>query len=392
MTQINFTLDFEKLKVEIGQSSLNDVVKSSLVIILNAYMERERDLFIQAGAHERSSSRTDYRNGYYEREMIMTPGRIRIKVPRTRSGEFATDVFEKYARCDKALLISILEMVVNGVSTRKVTNIIEDMCGESVSKAMVSNLMKKLDPVIKEWAERPLGLMHFRYIYADAMYIKVREHHKVVSKAVYIAMGVNEQNKREILGLMVGHSESEANWSEFFKSLISRGLQSPKLIISDAHSGLKAAISKQFIGTSWQRCTFHLLHNIIKTMPKKGSREARSLLSTVFKAANLEEARRLRDRFIDTYENQIGYQKAIVTLDEGFDDATQFYAEPENYHINIRTTNVLERLNQELRRREKVIRIFPNQQSAFRLMGAILMDYAETLDRGGRTYLKKTTD
>jgi len=392
MTQVNFTLDYEKLKEAIGQSSLNDVAKSSLVIILNAYMERERDLFIQAGAHERSSSRTDYRNGYYERAMIMTPGRVQLKVPRTRSGEFATDVFEKYARCDKALLISILEMVVNGVSTRKVTNIIEDLCGESVSKAMVSNLIKKLDPIVKEWAERPLSLMNFRYIYADAMYIKVRENQKVVSKAVYIAMGVNEKNKREILGLMVGHAESEANWSEFFKSLIARGLQSPKLVISDAHAGLKAAISKQFIGTSWQRCTVHMMRNMIKTMPKKGSSEARSLLSSIFKATKLEEARKLKDQFIDTFENQKGYQKAIEILDEGFDDATQYYAEPKSYHVNLRTTNVLERLNQELRRRERVIRIFPNQQSAFRLLGAVLMDYADTLDPGGRVYLKEQND
>ncbi|PIB42611.1 transposase, partial [Pseudomonas sp. 2588-5] len=147
-------------------------------------------------------------------------------------------------RCDKALLISMLEMVINGVSTRKVTKVIEELCGESVSRSMVSNLTKKLDPIVNEWATRPLNVMSFRYVYVDAMYIKVREHHKIVSKAVYIALGVNENNKREILGLKIDHSESETSWYDFFESLKSRGFQSPKLIISDAHAGLKAAIQK----------------------------------------------------------------------------------------------------------------------------------------------------
>lgn len=273
MTQINFTLDFDKLKEEISQSGLNDIVKSSLVLILNSYMENERDRYVQANSHERTSNRTDYRNGYYEREVIMPSGKIRLKVPRTRDGQFSTDVFEKYARCDKALLVSMLEMVVNGVSTRKVTKIMEALCGESVSKSMVSNLTQSIDPLVKEWANRPLNTMFFRYIFVDAMYIKVRENQKVVSKAVYIALGVNEQNKREILGLKVDHAESEANWKEFFESLKSRGLQSPKLVISDAHMGLKAAISKQFIGTSWQRCSVHMLRNMIQAMPRKESKE-----------------------------------------------------------------------------------------------------------------------
>lgn len=387
MTQINFTLDFDKLKEEIGKSDLNDIVKSSIVLVLNQYMEMERDRYIQANSHERSPERTDYRNGYYEREMIVNVGKIRLKVPRTRNGEFATDVFEKYARCDKALLLSMLEMVVNGVSTRKVTKIMEELCGESVSKSMVSNLTKKLDPLVNDWANRPLNVMYFPYLFVDAMYIKVREHNKVVSKAVYIAMGVNEQNKREIIGLKVDHSESETSWREFFESLKSRGLQSPKLVISDAHQGLKAAITKAFIGTSWQRCTVHMLRNMIQTMPRKDSKEARSQLKAIFKSPNLEEAKKLKDEFIATYEEQKGYQKAIFILDEGFDDATQFYAEPEDFHIHLRTTNVLERLNSEIRRREQVIRVFPNHQSAFRLIGAVLMDYADTLDLGNRKFL-----
>lgn len=387
MTQINFTLNMDELKEAVSQSGMNEIMKASITLVLNAYMENERDSFIQASSHERTPSRIDHRNGYYEREMVLSAGKIRLKVPRTRSGEFSTDVFEKYKRCDKALLLSMLEMVVNGVSTRKVTKVIEELCGESVSKSMVSNLTKRLDPFVNEWAGRPLNVMYFPYIYVDAMYTKVREHNRVVSKAVYIALGVNEKGKREILGLKIDHAESEANWKEFFESLKSRGLQSPRLIISDAHSGLKAAISKAFIGTSWQRCTVHMLRNMVKDMPSKGSEEARSQLRAIFKALNIEEARRLKDQWVETYEDQKGYQKAISILDEGFDDAVQFYNEPESYYIHLRTTNVLERLNSEVRRRERVIRVFPNQQSAFRLIGAVLMDYDDTLDLGGRKFL-----
>lgn len=371
------------------ESELNVIVKSSLVLVLNEYMEMERDQFIQADSHQRISTRQDYRNGYYEREFTMASGKIRLKVPRTRSGEFSTYVFEKYARCDKALLISMLEMVVNGVSTRKVTKIVEELCGESVSKSMVSNLTKKLDPIVNEWANRPLNVKYFNYIYVDAMYIKVREHHKIVSKAVYIALGVNEKNQREILGLKVDHSESETSWYDFFESMKSRGLQSPKLVISDAHAGLKSAIMKSFIGTSWQRCTVHMLRNMIQTMPRKGSKEARTVLKAIFQARQIDESRALKEQFILQYEDDKAYQKAIAILDDGFDDATQFYTEPEEYHVSLRTTNTLERLNSEVRRRERVIRTFPNQQSAFRLIAAILMDYEDTLDLGNRTFLKK---
>ena len=169
----------------------------------------------------------------------------------------------------------------------------------------------------------------------------------------------------------------------------SRGLQSPKLVISDAHAGLKSAIMKSFIGTSWKRCTVHMLRNMIQTMPRKGSKEARTVLKAIFQARQIDESRALKEQFILQYEDDKAYQKAIAILDDGFDDATQFYTEPEEYHVSLRTTNTLERLNSEVRRRERVIRTFPNQQSAFRLIAAILMDYEDTLDLGNRTFLKK---
>lgn len=387
MTQLNFTLDFDKLKADVMQSSLNDVVKSMVVLVLNEYMEMERDQYMQNSAYDRDSDRKDYRNGYYDRDLGLAIGKIELKVPRTRSGGFSTELFEKYKRNDQAFLLSMMEMVVNGVSTRKVSKVVEQLCGETVSKSMVSNLTKQLDPIVKEWAERTLKNQYYRYLYVDAMYIKVREYHKVVSKAVYIAMGVNTDNKREIIGFQIANQESKQNWALFFDSLIHRGLVQPKLVISDAHEGLKTAIQERFLGSGWQRCTVHFLRNIIDVMPKKNTVEARQHLKEIFKAANLEISRKLKNEFIEKYENEKRFEKAIKTLDAGYEDAVQFYAEPQYTHKHIRTTNSLERLNSEVRRRETVIRIFPNEESAYRLIGAVLMDLEENLDPGNRKFL-----
>lgn len=387
MTQINFTLDFEKIKDQVVESSLNEVIKSAIVLILNEYMEKERDNYMNNQRYDRTKNRHDYRNGYYERELILNIGTINLKVPRTRSGEFSTEIFEKYQRCDQALLLSMTEMVINGVSTLKVTNIVKQLCGKSVSKSFVSNLTKKLDPIVNEWANRPLNTTNYRYLFLDAMYIKVREYDKVVSKAVYIALGVNDEGKREIIGLKISQAESKKNWSDFFDYLISRGLKSPRIVISDAHQWLRAAIEEKFVGSTWQRCTVHFIKNIIDAMPKKDSEDARNLAKSIFRSPNSKIARELKEEFIKTYEDNGKYQKAIERLDDGFEDAIQFFAEPENAHKHIKTTNVLERINSEIRRRERVIRIFPNQQSAFRLIGSVLMDYEETLDQGIRKYI-----
>ncbi|MRX71110.1 IS256 family transposase [Bacillus lacus] len=387
MTQLNLTVNLEDLKDQLMNAELDSVLKSSLILILNQVMEQERDDHLNASWYERTEGRSDYRNGYYERDFLISIGKIKLKVPRTRSGKFSTSVFEKYQRIDQAFVLSMMEMVVNGVSSRNVTKIIEQLCGESVSKSLVSNITKNLDPVVNEWANRPLNVMYYKYLFVDAMYIKVREHQRVVSKAVYIAMGINDQNKREIIGLRVDHSESKASWTKFFDMLKSRGLQSPKMIISDAHEGLKKAIQGSFIGASWQRCTFHFKRNIYDSMPKKNSSDAKHLLLRIFDAATPEEARVLKNVFIETYESQKAYQKAISILDDGFEDAIQYMNEPYSYHQKLRTTNNLERLNSEIRRRERVIRIFPNTQSAFRLIGAVLMDHDKALDSGNRKYL-----
>lgn len=379
MTQLQFNLDMDLLKESVLNSNIDAVIKSAIVLVLNEYMEKERDDYLHADAYERSPERLDYRNGYYERELTMSIGKIKLRVPRTRNGEFSSSVFEKYSRCDQALVLSMLEMVINGVSTRKVTHIVEQLCGENISKSFVSSLTQKLDPIVNDWAKRPLNITYYPFVFLDAMYIKVREHNRVVSKAVYIATAITDHKKREILGLSVDHAESFESWSHFFKQLKSRGLQSPKLVISDAHQGLQKAIQREFIGTSWQRCNVHFKRNIIERLPKKDSADIRMMIKRIFEAVTIEDTRKCKEELMDQFGENSKYKQALSILDEGFEDTIQYMEYPEDIRCHIRSTNSLERLNQEVRRRERVIRIFPNTQSAFRLVGAVLMHYQETV-------------
>lgn len=343
MTQLQFSLDMDLLKESVMNSNIDTVVKSAVVLVLNEYMEKERDDYLHAAAYERSNERRDYRNGYYERELTLSIGKINLKVPRTRNGEFSPSVFEKYSRCDQALVLSMLEMVINGVSTRKVTHIVEQLCGESISKSFVSSLTQKLDPIINEWAKRPLNLRYYPFVFVDAMYIKVREHHRVVSKAVYIATAITENKKREILGLSVDHAESYESWSRFLQQLKSRGLQSPKLVISDAHQGLQKAIQREFIGTSWQRCNVHFKRNILEKLPKKGSDEIRMMIKRIFDAVTIEDMRTFKDELMSQFRDNFKYEQALKILDEGFEDTIQYMEHPEDMRCHIRSTNSLER-------------------------------------------------
>lgn len=388
MTQIQFTLNFDELKEQILTSNLDDILKSTMVLILNEYMKEEQNDYLNARAYERSTERRDYRNGYYERELLVNVGKIPLRVPRTRSGEFHTSAFEKYQRSDQGFLLALVEMVVNGVSTRKVTKVVHQLCGENVSKSFVSSLTKKLDPLVEDWANRSLGETYYPYVFVDAMYTKVREHDRVVSKAIYIATAICDNGKRHVLGFDVDHEESYEAWKDFLNRLKQRGLQAPRLVISDAHAGLKKAIQRVFVGTAWQRCTVHFKKNVIDKMPKKDMREVKNDFKRIYEASSTNEARRLKSEFLERYKDQAKLEKAIHVLEEGFEDTIQYLVEPVQRHQFIRSTNSLERLNQEIRRRERVIRIFPNHRSAFRLVGALLMDYDEEM-RGNKRVLFK---
>lgn len=371
MVQLHFTLNMEELTEAVLQSNLNLNMKSLAVSVFNAYMEVERNQFIQAQAYERIEQRVDQRNGYYERELLIPQGNIKLRVPRTRSGEFKTELFNRYQRCDKAFVLTLMEMVIQGISTRKVTEVVEQLCGEAVSKSFVSDLMKQLDPEVEAFQQRSLAEQTYTYVHLDALYIKVRENGRVVSKAVYLAQGTTPEPKREIIGFMVSDVESQQTWESFLVTLRQRGLRNPQLITSDAHAELKKAIHTVFTGIPWQRCTFHFLHNLTELLPNK---DFRLLLRRIFKAPTREHALLAKQECEAMYADDPKLTRVFKLLEEGFEDAIQYVHEPELYHTMIRTSSSLERLNREIRRRDKVFSIYPNLASATRLIGAVLMD------------------
>src|SRR5699024_9773603 len=255
MTQLNFNLDMDKLTEEILGSDLTATTKGVAVAGFNAYMEAERDECVQAKNRERNPERQDMRNGYHARGYRLAFGRSTLNMPSSASGEFATVLFVMYQRKDQSLVLTVVESVISGVSTRKVTNIVEKLCGDSVSKSFVSNVMARLDPEIEAFQNRALHAQDYEFLYVDAMYIKVRENHRIVSKAVYIAQAVTTGHYREIVGFMISGEESFESWQTFFQDLRYRGMNDPKMVISDAHEGLKKAVKFEFKDASWQRCT-----------------------------------------------------------------------------------------------------------------------------------------
>jgi len=352
--------------------------------VLNQVLEAQVTEQLGAEPYERTDARQGYRNGHRVREMRTRVGTLELEVPRVRNGHFSTELFSRYQRSEQALVLALMEMVINGVSTRKVRRITEELCGTSFSKSTVSALCSRLDPIVRAWNERDLGDVEYPFVIVDALVLKVRKGGRVVSQSALIAVGVNEEGYREILGLRIGDSESEDSWSEFFGWLVDRGLKGVDLVVSDDHRGLVKAALRHFQGASWQRCQVHLLRNILDACPKALRPELKARLRLVFDAPDITTARRLLDDLLSDYQDSA--PRAIERLEEGFDDAMAVMALPEPYRRRLRTTNVLERLNQEIRRRERVIRIFPNVDSAMRLLGAVLMEQHEAWSTGRRYF------
>lgn len=387
MTHLHFTLKTEEIQNLIDQSVNDNLSKTILTTVFQQLMEEQRTQYIQATEYERSHERVSHRNGYYEREWTTRIGTLNLMVPRTRDGKFSPTLFERYQRNEKALLTSMLEMYVSGVSTRKVSQIVEELCGKTISKSFVSDLTKQLDPMVKEWQNRSLSETAFPFVMVDVLYIKVREEHRVISKSCHIALGITEEGEREIIGLMIQNGESEETWSLFFDYLKQRGLNGTKLVISDAHAGLVSSIRKSFAGVSWQRCQVHFMRNILSSVPKKDSKPFREAIKAIFRFTDIELARSAKNELLDSYSHQKKYEKACSILDEGFEDAFQYTVVGKG-HNRLKSTNLLERLNQEIRRREKVIRIFPNIASANRLIGAVLIDIHEEWMSSSRKYIQ----
>lgn len=388
MTRLNFTLESNDIQAIIDNSGANDLAKQMLTTLFNQLMEKQRDDYIQADAYVRGDERVSQRNGYYERSYTTRIGTIDLIVPRTRDGAFSPSIFERYQRNEKALVASMLEMYVQGVSTRKVSSIVETLCGESVSKSFISSLTKQLDEIVHDFLSQPIT-KRYPFLLSDVLFIKVREDRRVVSKAFHVVLGISDEGQRELLSFCIRDSESYESWKSIYTELKERGLTGVKLIISDSHQGEVKAIKECFTGISWQRCQVHFMRNVFDKLPRKNCEELRTELKLLFRITDIELARKKKIELLEAYQED-KYQVALNCLDEGFEDGFQYCATEETNYSRLKSTNMLERLNEEIRRREKVVRIFPNEASALRLLGCIIIDIHETWLSSGRQYIQYT--
>jgi putative transposase len=380
MAEYKITLD-ESLLHEVANKP--DGYANLMREVMNQVLQGQATEQVGAEHHERTAGRVNYRSGTRERDLTTRLGTMTLEVPQLRiGGAVRTELFSRYGRSELAFIGILTEMVVNGVSTRRVRRITKELCGESFSKSTVSEICKSLDPKISAWRNRPLG--EYPFLLVDAIYTKVRIDGRVRSHAVLIALGVSPQGYREILGFHVGDSESERTWSEFFGALAARGLTGVDLVVSDQHKGLVRAIQTHFQGASWQRCQTHFMRNIINSAPKALAGEVRDRVRSIFHAPDLDTARLLLDKALEACADRAG--AAMQCLENGIEDALAVMALPAYYRKRLRTTNTVERLNGEIRRREGVIRIFPNVASVERLVGALLIENDE--EQLGRKYFE----
>lgn len=387
MTQVQFTLTEEEI-LQVLSGNREEAFKLLVKKILNQIMLAESAEQLGAHRHERTDERQDYRNGIRTRKLTTRIGTIELEVPRHRNEPFHTMVFDNYQRSEAALIAAMVKMVINGVSTRKVSCVVEELCGKSFSKSTVSQLCKKLDVEIEAFRNRPLDNLEVPFLMVDATYFKAREDHKIISKAFLVAIAVRQDGVREIIGFDICDAEDNASWQSFFKNLKSRGLKDVRIVTSDSHKSILHAIAKTFPDTAWQRCQVHFLRNIVSETPPKFQEGLRTELRRMFTAETIEEARKIRDEIIVDYEPVA--EKAMKILDNGFEDSMTIMCLPEGIRPKLRSTNLIERFNRELKRRSDVVQVFPDGGSVLRLMGAVAMEYNDQLSMKTRVFTEKT--
>jgi transposase-like protein len=349
-------------------------IRHLLETVVQRVLEEELTGFLGAEAYERTDGRAGYRNGYKPRQLRTRVGTLELLVPKDREGRFSTTLFERYQRSEKALLLAVAEMYVQGVSTRKVKEITEALCGLEISKTQVSELAKGLDAEVDAWRSRRLEKT-YPYLIVDARYEKVRKGPQVVSCGVLIVVGISEDGYREILGTYTAPAENDTTWAEVFRDLEDRGLRGVRFVVSDDHKGLRAAIERHFSGALWQRCQVHFLRNVLGHVSKKDRKWAVDLMRAITNAATRTEARKQLQAAVAAFEER--YPTVAALLDEHGEEMLAVYELPDPHRKRMRTTNLLERENEELKRRTRVVRIFPNEASCLRLVTVLAMETSE---------------
>jgi putative transposase len=369
------------------QGADTDVLRRVLEHAMQRLIEAEAETQIGAGPHERSASRTTYRNGYRERILDTGSGRLELQIPKLRTGSFFPTLLEPRRRIDRALLAVVQEAYVLGISTRKVDDLMAALGGCSISRSEVSRICALLDEELAEFRERPLD-EPYPYVWFDATYEKVRQGARIVSQAAVVAVGVRESGEKSVLGLAIGASETEAFWLEFCRSLSRRGLNGVQLVISDAHEGLRSALSQVFAGASWQRCKVHFLRNVASAVPKLHAPAVLAVVKSIFLQPTRETARDAVNHALSVLEPR--FPTVAAKLRAAEHDVLAYLDFPVDHWRSISSTNAIERVNAELDRRAKVVGIFPNTDSLLRLFTAVLQDQHDEWQDGRRHFSQQS--
>lgn len=347
-----------------------DVIRA----VMQEMLEAEMDEALGASKSERTPERLGYRSGHYGRTLMTRVGKLELRVPQDRSGHFSTELFERYQRSERALVATLAEMYVQGVSTRKVKAITEELCGHAFSASSISAINKRLDDSLKAFAQRPLT-EPFPYLIVDARYEKVREAGVVRSQAVLIAVGIDWDGRRQILAVEMAGRESRSAWKDFLLGLKSRGLKGVEFVVSDDHAGLVAAIGEVIPEAAWQRCYVHFLRNALDHLPRKHADDCLQELRWIYDRRDLDEAKVDLATWLAKWSGK--HPRLTGWVEEVIEQTLTFFRLPRTHHKHLKSTNMLERLNEEIRRRTYVVRIFPNTESCLRLVRALAVETHE---------------
>ena len=351
-----------------------DLVKAVVREVYQEILEAEMEQTVGAAKNERTAGRTGYRSGYYRRDLVTRVGKLELRVPQDRAGRFSTEVFERYQRSEKALVASLAEIYVQGVSTRKVKAITEELCGHSFSASTISRINKTLDGELKKFATRHLD-EEYPYLILDARYEKVREDGVIRTRAVMVAIGINWDGRRSVLAVELASRESTTSWRELLLGLKQRGLSGVEFVVTDDHRGLKQAVAEVLPEAVWQRCYVHFLRNALDYLPRKADDDCLQELRWLYDRRNLQEAQQDLAAWLAKWQEK--YPKLCDWVEDNIEETFSFYTLPLQHHKHLKSTNMLERLNEEIKRRTRVVRIFPNPASCLRLIRALATETHE---------------